>query len=163
MGPNAPKMTPNLGNRFRYVKPPYHNVFGPPTPGWQRSAATLQLKKGPKMGPWRLKWPQKGPTPTSNKQVGFVRSLGDADRLRPQTWPEVAPSLGAPTHQVWAPNSRVAPVGGHITAENGQKWALGGRNGPKRGQQQQATSGWASFDISGTPIARSPKLEGVPS
>ena len=80
IGANAPKMTPNLGKRLRYIKPPYHHVFAPPTPGWQRSAATLQLK-------------------------------------------------------------------------NGQKWPPGGQNGPKRGQQQQATSRWASFDISGTPIA----------
>ena len=82
---HAPKMTPNLGKRFCYVKPPYHHVFGAPTPGWHRSVATLQLN-------------------------------------------------------------------------NGQKWPPGGRNGPKRGQQQQATSRWASFDISGTPVARGPKL-----
>ena len=71
MGPNAPKMTPNLGKRLRYVKLAYHPVFGPPTPGWQPATATLQLKKWPKMGPWRPKWAHKGPTATSNKQVGF--------------------------------------------------------------------------------------------
>ena len=49
MGPNAPKMTPNLVARFPYVRPPYHHVFGPPTPGRRRSAAT-KLLKWPKMG-----------------------------------------------------------------------------------------------------------------
>ena len=87
-----PKVTPNLGKRLRYVKPPYHQVFGPPTPWWRRSAATLQLKKWPKMAPWRPKWAQKGPTATGNKHVGFIRYLGYADRLRPKTWPEGAPS-----------------------------------------------------------------------
>ena len=154
MGPNAPKMTPNLVKGFPHVRPPYHHVFGPPTPGWRRSAtlllkmakngpleaemgpkkaktaqngpkcpqndpkprqkvpvrkATLSAcvwtpnsrvapvgshitaKKWPKMGPWRPKWTQKGPTAPSNKQVGFIRYLGFADRLRPQTWPEGAP------------------------------------------------------------------------
>ena len=33
VGPNAPKMTPNLGKRFRYVKPPYHHVFDLQLPG----------------------------------------------------------------------------------------------------------------------------------
>ena len=53
---------------------------------------------------------------------------------------------------VWTPNSWVVPVGGHITAKKYQKWARGGRNGPQK-EQRQATSRWASFDISGTPIA----------
>ena len=39
-----PKWSPNIGQRFPYVRPPYHHMFGPPTPGWRRSAATLLLK-----------------------------------------------------------------------------------------------------------------------
>ena len=31
----------------------------------------ITAKKWPKMGPYRPKWAQKGPTATSNKQVGF--------------------------------------------------------------------------------------------
>ena len=30
---NAPTMAPDLGARFPYVRPPYHHVFGDPTPG----------------------------------------------------------------------------------------------------------------------------------
>ena len=32
---------------------------------------------------------------------------------------------------VWAPDSRLAPVGGHKTAKNGQKWAKTVPKGPK--------------------------------
>ena len=55
---------------------------------------------------------------------------------------------------VWTPNSRVALVGVHTIVKNGQKWAPGGRNGPKGGQQQQATR----LDIPGMPMAQGPKL-----
>ena len=73
---NGPKMTPNLVKGFPYVRPSYHHVFGPPTPGWRRSATTLLLKmakNGPleaEMGPKeaktaqnRLKCPQNDPKP----------------------------------------------------------------------------------------------------
>ena len=42
--PKCPQMPPNLGAGFHYVRPPYHHVFGPPTFGWRRLAATLLLK-----------------------------------------------------------------------------------------------------------------------
>ena len=67
MGPNAPKMTPNLGARFPYVRPPYHHVFGPPTPGRCQSAATKLLKMA-KNGP---KQSQRGPNaPKMNPNLG---------------------------------------------------------------------------------------------
>ena len=65
MGPNAPKMTPNLGARFPYVRPPYHHVFGPPTPGRCRSAATKLLKmakNGPKQSQRDPNAPKMNPT-----------------------------------------------------------------------------------------------------
>ena len=67
MGPNAPKMTPNPRKRFHYINPPYHHVFGPPTPGWRRSATPLLLKmaqNGPleaEMGQISPKWAQMPP------------------------------------------------------------------------------------------------------
>ena len=119
--------------------------FGPPTPGWRPSAATLLLKMA-KNGPHEAEMGPKGTKTAQNRPKC------------PQNDPK--PSNRVPLHKatlspcVWTPNSRVAAVGGHMTAKkNGQKWAPRGRNGPKRGQQQQATSRWASFDISGTPIA----------
>ena len=145
MAPNAPqKMASNLGQVFPCVRPPYHHVFEPPTPGWRRSASTLLLKmtkNGPheaEMGPKEAKTAQNGPKCPQNDPKPRKRGP-----LRKAT---LSPC-------VCTPNSRGAPVGSHITAKDGQKWAPGGRNGPKRGQQQQATSRWASFDISGTPIA----------
>ena len=141
MGPSAPKMSPNLGKRFHYVKPSYHHVFGPPTPGWHRSAARLPLKMAQngsvkaKLSPKWAKTAQNEPKCPQNDP-----KLRKKAALRKAT---LSPC-------VWTPNSRVAAVGGHITAK---KWPKMGQNGPKRGQQQQATSRWASFDISGTPIA----------
>ena len=84
MGPNAPKMTQNLGKRFPYVRPPYHHVIGPPTPGGCRSATTLQLKMAKngsleaEMGPKEAKTAQNGPkcpqvTPTLGKKFPYVR------------------------------------------------------------------------------------------
>ena len=67
MRPNAPKMTPNLVARFPYVRPSYHHVFGPPTPGRRQSAATKLLrmaKNGPKQS-------QRGPNaPKMNPNLG---------------------------------------------------------------------------------------------
>ena len=119
--------------------------FGPPTPGWRRSAAPLMLKmakNGPleaKMGPQGAKTTQNGPKcpqhdPKPREKVPLRKAT-------------LSPS-------VWTPNSRVAAVGGHMTAKKMAKTGpLEAENGPKRGQQQQATSRWASFDISGAPIA----------
>ena len=44
-GPKSPQMAPNLGQRFPYVRPPYPQGLGPPTPRWHRSAAVVLLKK----------------------------------------------------------------------------------------------------------------------
>ena len=63
---NEPK-PPNLGARFPYVRPPYHHVFGPLTPGRRRSAATKLLKMA-KNGP---KQSQRGPNaPKMNPNLG---------------------------------------------------------------------------------------------
>ena len=144
MGTNAPKMTPNLVKGFPYVRPPYHHVFGPPTPGWRRSATTLLLKmakNGPleaEMGPKEAKTAQNGPKCPQNDPK-------PRKRFR---------CVKPPYHHVFGPPTpgwqRSAAT---LQLKNGQKWAPGGQNGPKRGQQQQATSRWASFGISGTPIA----------
>ena len=119
-GPNAPKMTPNLGQRFHYVRSPYNHVFEPPTPGWRRLAARLLLNMA-KMGPRRLKWAQKGP---KTAQSGPECPQNDPT---PRTKVPLCTATLSPC--VWAPDSRAAPVGGHVTAENG-------RNGPRRGQKQ---------------------------
>ena len=217
MGPNAPKMTPNLGKMVRYVKPPYHHVFGPPTPRWQRSAATLQLKNGQKWAPGGRNGPKRGqqqqatsrwasfdisgtpiargpklgpkgplpkallPTKFGPPTPGWRRSAAtlllrmakngpleakmspkEAKTAQnapkcPQTDPN--PRCKVPLRKatlspcVWAPTPRWHRSAATLQLKNGQKWAPGGRNAPKRGQQQQATSRWASFDISGKPIA----------
>ena len=61
---------------------------------------------------------------------------------------------------VWAPASQLAPVGGHKTAKNGQKWAKTVPKGPKRPQNDpkprtkvclcKATlSPWLSSEVEG--------------
>ena len=92
MGPNAPKVTPNLGKRFQCVKPPYHHVFGPPTPGWQRSAVTLQLKNGQKWAPEGQNGPKRGQQQQATSRWALISYLRYTDRLRPQPSPEEAPS-----------------------------------------------------------------------
>ena len=99
--------------------------FGPPTPGWHRSAARLLLKmakNGPveaEMGPKGAKTAQNGPKcpqsdPKPRKKVPLRKAT-------------LSPC-------VWTPNSRVAPVGDRTIAKNGQKCPPGGQNGPKMGQ-----------------------------
>ena len=117
MGANAP-----IGKRFPYVRPPYHHVFGPPTPGRRRSAATLRLKMA-KNGPLEAEMGPKG-----------AKSAQNAPKC-PQN--DSKPRCKVPLRKatlspcVWAPESRPAPVGGHKTAKNGQKWAKAVPKGPK--------------------------------
>ena len=117
MAPNAPKMTPNQGKSFHYVRPPYRHVFGSPTPGWRQSAATLLLKMA-KMGPKGAKTAPNGPKCPQNN---------------PKPSKKVPLRKATLSLCVWTPNSRVAPVGDHTIAKNGQKWeqSQGGPNTPK--------------------------------
>jgi hypothetical protein len=101
------RMTPNLVKGFPYVRPPYHPVFGPPTPGWNRSATTLLLKlarNGPleaEMGPQGAKWAQNGPKCPQNDP-------------KPRCKVPLRKVTQSPC--VWAPDSQPAPVGSHKTS-----------------------------------------------
>ena len=113
----ADRLRPKLEPKSPLPKALLPTKFGPPTPGWRRSAATLLLQMA-KNGPHEV---EMGP-----KEAKTAQNRPKCPQNAPKPRKKVPLRKATLSPCVWTPNSRVAPVSGHITAKNGQKWAPGG-------------------------------------
>ena len=70
-GPKCPQNDTKPGKKGLLCKATLSPCVWTPNSRVAAAGGHITAKKRPKMGPWRPKWAQKGPTATSNKQVGF--------------------------------------------------------------------------------------------